>query len=150
AGVWQLDYASTQSAPARRITVEVVSGSNVVASTTTDDAGAYSLSVASNENGFVRARAEMNLSGSPGWSVDGTDNTQSDRLWLLDSPTFLLGGDGATQDLHAASGWGGSSYTSSRDAAPFAILDAVYDAMQFVLASDPGLVFPGLQIHWSP
>ena len=43
-----------------------------------------------------------------------------------------LGANGATRDLHAASGWGGSSYTSARDAAPFAILDTVYDAMQFV------------------
>jgi hypothetical protein len=149
-GVWQLDYASTQSAPARRVTVEVMNGSTIVATTTTDDAGAYSVSIASNENVFVRARAEMDLSGSPGWSVSVTDNTQGDGLWVLDSDTFLLGASGATQDLHAASGWGGSSYTSSRSAAPFAILDAVYGAMQFVLASEPGLVFPALQIHWSP
>ena len=150
AGTPQLDYANTQSAPARGVTVQVVNGSTVVATTTTDDAGAYSLSVASNENVFVRARAEMIRDGSPGWSVVVTDNTQDDALWVLDSPTFMLGADGATQDLHAASGWGGSSYTSTRSAGPFAILDAVYDAMQFVLASEPGLTFPSLQMHWSP
>ena len=149
-GVWQLDYANTQSAPARGITVEIVNGSTVMATATTDATGAYSVSVASNENVFVRARAEMELSGSPGWSVSVTDNTQNDGLWVVDSPTFLLGPNGATQDVHAASGWGGSSYTSSRDAAPFAILDTVYAAMQFVLASEPGLVFPSLDIHWSP
>lgn len=149
-GVWQLDYANTQSAPARAVTVEVVNGSNVVATTTTDDTGAYSFTVASNENVFVRARAEMTRSGAPGWTVVVTDNTQGDGLYVLDSDTFLLGADGATRDLHAASGWAGSSYTSTRSAAPFAILDTVYAAMQFVLANEPGLVFPTLQIHWSP
>ncbi|HUL83349.1 MAG TPA: hypothetical protein VL131_14460, partial [Gammaproteobacteria bacterium] len=149
-GVWQLDYANTQSAPARAVTVEVVNGSNVVATTTTDDTGAYSFTVASNENVFVRARAEMTRSGAPGWNVVVTDNTRGDGLYVLDSDTFLLGADGATRDLHAASGWAGSSYTSTRSAAPFAILDTVYAAMQFVLANEPGLVFPTLQIHWSP
>src|SRR5262249_44816052 len=103
AEVWQLDYPSTQSAPARGVTIEIINGSSVVATTTTDYAGAYSVSVASNENVFVRARAEMNRSGSPGWSVAVTDNTQSDGLFVLDSDTFLLGADGATRDLHAAS-----------------------------------------------
>ena len=97
----------------------------------------------------MRARAEMNRVGSPGWHVGILDNTQDDGLYVLDSDTFLLGASGATRDLHAASGWGGSSYTSERAAAPFAILDTVYDAMQFVLASEPGLTFPVLQIHWS-
>lgn len=150
AGVWQLDYPSTHSAPARGVTIEIVNGSNVVATTTTDDAGAYSLRVASNQNVFVRARAELNRVGAPGWTVLVADNTQGDGLYVLDSDTFLLGASGATRDLHAASGWGGSRYTSSRAAAPFAILDAVYDAMQFVLASEPGLAFPRLLIHWSP
>jgi hypothetical protein len=149
AGTPQLDYANTRNAPVRGVTVEIHNGSTVMATTTTDDAGAYSVSVASNENVFVRARAEMIRDGSPGWSVTVTDNTQSDALFVLDSPTFMLGADGATQDLHAASGWGGSSYTATRSAAPFAILDAVYTAMQFVLASEPGLSFPSLQMHWS-
>jgi hypothetical protein len=149
-GVSQLDYANTESAPARDVTIEVMNGSNVVATTETDDQGAYSLSVASNENIFVRARAEMSRVGTPGWDVIVTDNTQSDGVYVLDSDTFLLGPDGATRDLHAASGWGGSSYASTRSAAPFAILDTVYDAMQFVLANASGLVFPDLQMHWSP
>jgi hypothetical protein len=148
-GVWQLDYANTRSAPARGVVIRVISGSNLLASTTTDDTGAYSISVPSNGNVFVRARAEMNRVGSPGWRVGVLDNTQGDGLYVLDSDTFLLGAGGATENLHAASGWGGSSYTSERAAAPFAILDTVYDAMQFVLASEPGLAFPVLRIHWS-
>jgi len=148
-GVSQLDYANTRSAPARGVVIQVISGSNLLATTTTDDTGAYSITAPSNGNVFVRARAELNRAGSPGWRVGVLDNTQGDGLYVLDSDTFLLGANGATRDLHAASGWGGSSYTSERAAAPFAILDTVYDAMQFVLASEPGLTFPTLQIHWS-
>ena len=120
-----------------------------VASTTTSDSGTYSISVPSNQNIYVRARAEINRAGSPAWRVGVTDNTQGDGLYVLDSSTFLLDANGATRDLHAASGWGGSSYTGARDAAPFAILDTVYEAMQFVLATKPGLNFPTLRIHWS-
>jgi hypothetical protein len=149
-GVWQLDYANTDSAPARGVVIQIVNGSTAVATTTTDDTGAYTVTVASNQNVFVRARAEMSRAGAPGWHVGVTDNTQGDGLYVLDSDTFLLGAGGATRDLHAASGWGGSSYTSTRSAAPFAILDTIYDAMQFVLGSEPGLTFPTLQIHWSP
>jgi hypothetical protein len=148
-GVWQLDYANTESAPARGVTVDIMSGSNLLATTTTDDTGAYSVNAPSNGNVFVRARAEMTRVGSPGWNVGVTDNTRGDALYVLDSDTFFLGPDGASRDLHAASGWGGSSYASARAAAPFAILDTVYDAMQFVLGSEPALAFPDLEIHWS-
>ena len=149
-GVWQLDYASTRSAPARGVTVQILRSGSVVASTTTDDNGAYSLTTPSNQNIVVRARAEMIRAGSPGWTVGVTDNTQGDGLYVEDSATFLLGASGATQDLHAASGWSGSSYTAAtRDAGPFAILDTIYDAMQFVIASEPALTFPTLTVHWS-
>jgi hypothetical protein len=150
-GVWQLDYASTHNAPARGVTIQILRSGSVVATTTTDDTGAYSLSTPSNQNIVVRARAEMIRTGSPSWAVRVTDNTQGDGLYVLDSSTFLLGANGATQDLHGASGWTGSTYdAATRDAAPFAILDTVYTAMQFVLAAEPGLAFPGLTLHWSP
>src|SRR6185295_4104291 len=150
-GTWQLDYANTHSAPARGVTVQILRSGSVVASTTTDDTGKYSLTTPSNQNIVVRARAEMIRTGAPGWALRVTDNTQGDGLYVQDSTTFLLGASGATQDLHAASGWTGSSYNAAtRDAAPFAILDTVYAAMQFVLAAEPGLTFPTLTIHWSP
>ncbi|MEO8467153.1 MAG: hypothetical protein ABI640_17610 [Gammaproteobacteria bacterium] len=150
-GVWQLDYANTRSAPGRGLTVQILRSGSVVASTTTDANGAYSLTTASNQNIVVRARAEMIRTGAPSWTVGVTDNTQGDGLWVEDSATFLLAASGATQDLHAASGWNGAGYdAATRDAAPFAILDTLYDTMQFVLASEPSLTFPTLTVHWSP
>ena len=55
----------------------------------------------------------------------------------------------AAHDLHAASGWGTTSYTGERSAAPFAILDAVYQAFHTVLDANPALQFPALDVHWS-
>jgi hypothetical protein len=55
-----------------------------------------------------------------------------------------------TRNLHAASGWGGASYTATRSAAPFAILDVAYDAVQLVLPAEPLAAFPALRFHWSP
>ena len=150
AGGVALDYANTQAKPARGVTVQVRNGANVLATTTTDDAGAYSVSVPSNLQLVVRARAEMIRSGTPGWNVRVTDNTLGDALFVVDTPAFTLGASDATRDVHAPSGWGGTSYTTERSAAPFAILDTIYDTMQFVLASEPALRFPDLVVHWSP
>ncbi len=152
AGPGGLDYANTEVRPARGVTVQVRNGTNVLATTTTDDNGAYSVSVASNLSIVVRARAEMLRAGAPGWNVRVTDNTQGDALYVADTPAFTLGPTDTTEDVHAASGWGGSGYTSAADrsAGPFAILDTLYDAMQFVSASEPALTFPSLVVHWSP
>src|SRR5690606_26346255 len=64
--------------------------------------------------------------------------------------SFNTGSADSVRDLHAPSGWGGSSYTGPRAAAPFAILDVIYDAVQLVLAAAPEVEFPPLAIHWSP
>src|SRR5690606_11276114 len=53
-------------------------------------------------------------------------------------------------NLHAPSGWDGAAYSDPRSAAPFAILDTVRDATDFVLQSAPDTVFPPLILHWSP
>jgi hypothetical protein len=47
------------------------------------------------------------------------------------------------------SGWDGTSYAADRSAAPFAVLDAIYDTMQKFAAADSSLEFPALEIHWS-
>ena len=56
------------------------------------------------------------------------------------------------RNLRAASGWSGfAGFTSTRAAAPFAILDTLYAAVQFVVAQgDPSLQLDPLEIFWSP
>ena len=144
-----LDYASTQPSPARGVTVELVENGAVRASTTTDTAGGYSFSVAPERTVTVRVRAHMVKSGTPSWDYRVVDNVNDDALYVLDGTPASTGSADSTRNLHAPSGWGGSSYTAPRSAAPFAILDAVYDATQFVVNVNPSAAFPPLAINWS-
>jgi hypothetical protein len=144
-----LDYAQTAERPARGVTVEAVSAGAVVASAATDSAGHYSFTVASNADVALRVRAEMVRQGSPSWDFRVVDNVNSDALYVLAGAVFNTGTADLTRSLHAASGWTGSAYTAARSAAPFAILDVVYDSVQVVLGAVPTTAFPPLQMKWS-
>ncbi|MEJ8826361.1 hypothetical protein WKW80_30790 [Variovorax humicola] len=146
-----LDYAATSSKPIRGAVVEVLnSSSTVLATTSTDDKGGYSASVPSNTQVFIRVKAQMVQTGSGAtWDVSVRDNTHSNAIYVMDSATFSSGAAPSTQDLHAASGWGGAAYTATRVAAPFALLDTIDTAMQKVLSVAPNSVFPTLQVFWS-
>lgn len=144
-----LDFPATTIQPARHITVEAVCGS-VLSSTTTDDNGNYSLSVPAGTSGLlVRARAQMLKTGTPAWDVKVVDERQAvDLVFALDSSLFDVT-TSLTRNLHAPSGSDGTSYTSARIAAPFAILDTVYKSMQLVMQASSNVVFPPLKIKWS-
>ena len=144
-----LDYTQTIERPARGVTVEVVRGGTVLVSTATDLVGHYSVTVAPNTDVSLRVRAEMLRVGSPSWDFRVVDNVSSDALFTLAGAVFSTGTADLTRDLHAASGWTGSAYTAARSAAPFAILDVVYDCVQVVLGAAPTTTFPPLQVKWS-
>lgn len=145
-----LDYASTRASPARGVTVEFVEGATATATTATDDNGDYSLTLPANRSGFLRVKAEMVRNGSPSWDITVLDNTSGDALYSLDGTPFDTGSADSVHDLHAASGWTGAGYGGARSAAPFAILDAVYDGVALVLGVEPMAAFPPLTLHWSP
>ncbi len=144
-----LDYTQTVERPARGVTVEVVSAGAVLASTATDLVGHYSFTIAANTDVSLRVRAEMVWVGSPSWDFRVVDNVNSDALYTLAGAVFNTGTADLTRDLHAASGWTGAAYTATRSAAPFAILDVLYDSVQVVLAVAPTTVFPPLRMRWS-
>jgi hypothetical protein len=148
-----LDYADTRVSPARGVTVELIGANDqVLATTVTGLAGQYSLRTTAGTQVFVRAKAEMVQAATPGWDFRVLDNTNGNALYVLDGAPFNTGSVDFTEDLHAASGWDAStaSYAGTRAAAPFAILDLVHEAVQFVLAIDTNADFPALGIHWSP
>ncbi|HUO81796.1 MAG TPA: hypothetical protein VM616_02940 [Gammaproteobacteria bacterium] len=148
-----LDYAATTAAPVRGAVVEAIDaagGSTVLASTETDANGNYSLDVPAETAVFVRVKAQALRIGSPAWNFMVVDNTGNDALYVLDGGAFDTGTEGVVRNLHAPSGWGGTSYTGPRAAAPFSILDAVYESFQLVLGAEPGAQFPPLEINWSP
>ena len=145
-----LDYDNTRADPVRGVTVQALSASGAVLATTeTDENGDYSVTVDEGTQVRMRVRAELVQSGTPSWNFIVVDNTANDALYVLDGALTAAAGETQTRDLLAASGWGGSSYTGERAAAPFAILDSVYEAVTDVLAVDGTLQFPQLTLHWS-
>lgn len=152
AGSGRLDYAATTSKPIRGAAVEILDAddSTVLATTRTDDDGGYSASFATGPTSvIVRVKAQLLRSDGPSWNVAVRDNTASGALYVLDSDPTSVGSSALTRDLSAASGWGGSGYTGTRAAAPFAILDAVYTALSYTLTAAPAFDWPALTLNWS-
>ncbi len=147
-----LVYSSTIHKPARGIRIEGINAadSSVLSTMNTDGSGNYSVTVPVNTNIKIRIKAQMLKTGTPSWDFQVVDNTNSQALYAADSAPFNSGTSNITgKNLNAPSGWGGSSYSSTRVAAPFAILDTVYKAMSKITAVDNSVHFPQLLINWS-
>lgn len=155
-----LDHPATFEAPAREVVVELLQspGLAVLATTTTGTDGRYSFTAPANSNVVVRAKALSRVTASasrPGsWDVRVLDNTSGDALYTLDSSVIATGAADVVRNLTAATGWSGGStgsYTGARAAAPFAILDTLYEATQQVLREgDATLALQPLRAYWSP
>ena len=145
-----LDYANISQEAAKGVQVEALdSANNIIDTTTTDATGNYSFTLDANRDVKIRVSAKLYQSGSPNWDVQVVDNTNSNALYVMEGSLSSVGTTNSTRNLNAPSGWGGSSYTSTRVAAPFAILDSVYSAMQIVLSADSSASFPELKVNWS-
>ena len=147
-----LAYANTVAKPARGITVQAirVSDGSVMSASKTDANGMYSLSSPPNTMMNVRMRAEMVKTGPPTWNVIVVDNTATDALYTGHGADFNSGTADVSMSYHFPSGFNSAgTVTKYRLAAPFAILDSIYQALNKVLISDSAAVFPPLVLHWS-
>ncbi|MEM1035689.1 MAG: hypothetical protein AAGI14_02890 [Pseudomonadota bacterium] len=145
-----LDYANIVQKPARGVTVQALDSSGTVLDTdVTDDAGAYDVTVAAGTDVRIRVRSEAINTGTASWDIRVLNNTSSNAIYTLNGSLSSSGTADSTRNLNAASGWGGTSYTGTRAAAPFAILDAMYEAVQTVVAVDADVTFPALEVLWS-
>jgi hypothetical protein len=136
-----LDYAHQVRLPIRGAVVELLAAGSTLATTTSDDSGRFSLSWTGPAVVTVRVKAQTLV---PAIRVE--DPTAGNALYSLDS---CIDSAATTPELLAASGWGGSSYTSRRASAPFAILDALYTASRVFLAQRP-VNFTPVSVSWSP
>lgn len=144
-----LNPSAPVESPARGIVVEALNGAAVVASATTNSTGDYSLSVPSNSQLFIRAKAQMLKTGTaPTWNFRVLNNTNGDALYVLDGSTFNSGTSNSSRNLRASAGWNGSSY-GVRAAAPFAVLDSIYEAASLVISAAPSTAFEPLDLFWS-
>ena len=145
-----LNYNSITQDPAPGLTVEALnSAGTVIETTVSDSAGGYSLQVAPNTDVRIRVKAELVQTSGAQWNVRVVDNTSGDAPYALQGALANSGTTDTTRNLNASSGWGGSSYTSTRAAAPFAILAPIYESMQRIVAVDPDVVFPAIDFSWS-
>ena len=147
-----LSYANTSAQPIREAVVELIqSGGGTLATTTTDSNGNYSLTAPASTSVFVRVKAQSSKATTPTRNIRVLNNTNGNALYALESAVFNSGTVNQTRDLLAPSGWGGTSYTGVRGAAPFAILDTLVTATKFVVDNGSSTVdLPGLDVFWSP
>jgi PKD repeat protein len=155
-----LSYPRTFEAPAREVEVELLraSSSEVLATTSTDAAGNYSLTGPGGTDVFLRAKALSRFVGTAArpasWDLRVLNNTNGNALYVLDGTVFNSGSADQTRNLRAATGWGGDFagvYTGVRASAPFAVLDTLYSAVQLVIAQgDPAAQLVPLEAFWSP
>jgi hypothetical protein len=148
-----LDFNKKNISPAKGIVVEAINTSGItIADGTTNEKGEYSLEVNQNTDVKIRVSAKMIMTGNANWNVQVSDNTnlidKKHPLYISESSLFFTSQD-ATKDFYLPAGSNGLENGVS-SSAPFAILDAVYDAIQTVVAIDPNTTFPPLEIHWSP
>jgi len=157
-----LDYGRITPIPARGIVVELIKADDqsLLFSTSTDASGNYSFGSAPVSTDVkVRAKAQTVSAAAPTWSIQVKNNTNSNALYVMDSASFNTGVVDQTKNLDADSGAAGFSsgssttaYSGPRVAAPFAILDSLYSAVQFVVTQggDPSIALPALDVYWSP
>ena len=156
-----LDFDSIETRPVRAARVQLIDAGDgsVIDTTIAGDNGSYSFSnVAANSDLRLRVRAELKRAGSPSWDVEVRDNVDTSSnppplasrpLYVIDGASFNTGSRDITRNLTARSGWGTNSYTGTRAAAPFAILDTVYSGMNLILTADPAANFGPLDAYWS-
>ncbi len=143
-----IDYEAEEARPIRGAVVEIQNSVGGVLSSSNSGAdGSYSLGIPDNQQVRLVVKASLGSPGNP--STEIRDNTDGDALYALFQDLDVLDAD-IELDLHAESGWNGVTYSGTRAAAPFAILDTLYEAQQFILAAEPTALFPLLRVFWSP
>ena len=156
-----LNLDNPETRPIRGATVQLFDSSNaLLGSTVSGPDGSYSFAnIDANQDVYVRVRAELKSSGPAIWDVEVRDNVDtsgsppplaSRPLYVVDFATFNTGAANLPDaDFTATTGWNGSAYTGPRQAAPFAILDAIMDGMEMITAVDPTANFSPLDAFWS-
>ncbi len=153
------DFAAVINRAIRRVPVQLLDASNTVLATTTSlDDGAYSFSnIDANSDVRVRVRAELKQTGTASWDVEVRDNTSDTSqpldqrpIYVVQWPLFNTGTNNISDaNFVATTGWGGSSYTGIRAAAPFAILDTLLDGVILIVSVDPNVDMGQLDAFWS-
>lgn len=142
-----IDYDSEVEKPIRGAVVQLQNlRGTVLATGNTSGAGAYALSAPANSTVRIVVLAALGSPASP--HVKVVDNTNGGALYGTYHDVITETSDRAA-DFNANSGWDGTSYSGERAAAPFAVLDTIYQAEALIKSADPAVQFPVLVVNWS-
>jgi hypothetical protein len=146
-----LDYAGAVQANVRGATVELLSTTgSIIDTTNSDENGDYSFIVTPSTAYTVRVKAELKKTGAaPTWDFTVVDNTSNKALYSMDSSVPAITDVVTTNNINAPSGWDGVALNNARVAAPFAILDSVYEAKEKVTTVDNTINMVELKLNWS-
>jgi hypothetical protein len=146
-----LDYAATEARPIRGAIVELVDASGqVLAETEANANGLYQFTVAANTQVQVRVKAQLIQTQVPAWNISVNDNTRNNALYSMAGSLVSSGTTNSQRHLHAQSGWGANGYVDERVAAPFAIIDTLYQALSHLASAGLMHDLPAVQFRWSP
>jgi hypothetical protein len=145
-----LNYLAIQKKPVRGALVELLAqdGARLSENISGND-GTYSLLGFKNTSVKVRVKAQLLQTTSPTWDFRVTDNTNNNALYVLDGAYLNAGNSDSIRNLNASSGWGASSYTTTRSAAPFAILDNIYLVIDRINTAGNNRDLAPLEFRWS-
>jgi hypothetical protein len=158
-----LDYANPVQQPSRGVQVRALASGTqtVLASTTTDGQGNYSLSVAANTMVTVVVEARMLRDATqalPRWNMrvqNGVTTTVGNVTTVIDAPYLYTDGasiNSSAGTVHNIAIPAGSNAAgtapSARPSAAFAILDTLYQGIQTVIGAAPTADFPTLIVDW--
>lgn len=149
-----LEYTKSFDAPVRGVRVELLEDGKVIDTDVTDANGQYKFIKKMDTFVQLRVRAELvngtNDDDNNFWNVRVVDNTNDKALYSMSTDVFEVRREALTKNLHAPSGWSdGEGYAFERTAAPFHILDKVYDII-VKLDAIGNVELPQLSINWSP
>ncbi len=146
-----LDYAHRTLKPARTVQLDVVDlAGKVLTRGSTDASGNYAVSVPVNSVVKVRITARMGnaAAGTGQWYAEVADNTDGDRLYGVIVPATIVDKTDLVRNI-TIPGARPDALIDGRLAAPFAILDTIYENQARVPAPAPGAVVPPLTVFWS-
>ena len=149
-----LDYENPQILPARQIAVSIYGDNDdedPLFTALTDDNGQYSISnVPFFTSGTILALAS--LGGNHNASVTVYDNTQPGFFHGYGGDLRVERGD-LNIDFEIPGGWNQleNRYDEElRNSGPWAILDDILEAQNFIRQVDQNIFFPHLIVYWSP
>ena len=159
-----LNYAAGTLQPARGVLVlAVVPGTQAVSATdpgvlgsaTTGTNGTFGIEVAGNTSYSLVAVARMLRDSSqplPHWDVSVVDGDVDNSIpyTFTDGATYNTSTATAVNyDIPSGHNVLTGAVTGTRASAPFAILDTIYQGLQFILAAAPSTEFPALLVDWA-